>query len=85
MIAKAIYILCACTSLFCFVLLLRGYLRMRTRILAWSCAGFLAFAVSNVLLVVDLLVLPAFDLLLFRNAATLAGVVLLLCGLISGV
>jgi len=83
MIAKAIYVLCAITSLFCFVLLLRGYVRMRTRVLAWSSAGFLAFAIANILLVVDLIFLPQIDLLLVRNVATLAGVVLLLCGLIS--
>jgi len=83
MIAKAIYILCAVTSLFCFVLLFRGYLRMRTRILAWSSAAFLALAVSNVLLVLDLLILPHVDLLIIRNVVTFAGVLLLLCGLIS--
>jgi hypothetical protein len=83
MIAKAIYILCAVTSLFCFVVLFRGYRRVRTRMLAWSSASFLAFAVSNLLLVVDLILLPDVDLLLLRNLVTLIGVLLLLCGLIS--
>lgn len=83
MIAKAIYILCAITSLFCFVLLLRGYLRMKTRILLWSSAAFLALTLSNLLLVADLVFLPEIDLLVVRNTCTLLGVLLLLCGLIT--
>ncbi len=83
MIAKSIYILCAITSLFCFVLLIRGYWRMRTRILLWSSAAFLAFTLSNFILVIDLVVLPQVDLLALRNAVTLIGVLLLLFGLIG--
>lgn len=83
MIAKSIYALCAVTSLFCFVLLLRGYWRMRTRILLWSSAAFFALTLSNFLLVVDLVFLPEIDLSFLRNAVTLIGVVLLLFGLIG--
>ncbi len=85
MIAKSIYVLCAMTSLLCFVLLFRGYLRWRTRILLSSSAAFLAFGIANILLVIDLIVLPDVDLLLLRNIATLAGVALLLWGLIGDV
>lgn len=83
MIAKVIYVLCALTSLFCFAMLFRGYLRHRTGILLSSSVAFLAFAAANVLLVVDLLLLPDVDLLILRNAVTLLGVVLLVWGLIA--
>ncbi len=82
MIAATIYFLCAATSLVCFGLLLRGYFRTRARLLLWSSAGFFAFAISNVLLVLDLVFLPDVDLAIYRDGATFVGLVLLLCGLI---
>ena len=82
MTVETIYVLCAVTSLFCFGLLFRGYLRMRTPILLWSSAAFLLLTISNFLLVLDLMILPNVNLLLFRNLVTLIGVVLLICGLI---
>ncbi|HET7625013.1 MAG TPA: DUF5985 family protein [Verrucomicrobiae bacterium] len=77
-----VYILCALTSIACTVLLLRGYARTGMPLLFWSGAAFFAFAISNSLLVADLVVLPQYDLLLFRLAVNLAGVILLLYGLI---
>lgn len=82
MTAEAIYVLCAATCLFCFGLLLRGFMRTGNRLLLWSSAGFLAFTIANVLLVLDLVFFKNLDLLLYRNVATLLGLVLLLCGLI---
>lgn len=83
MIAKVIYCLCSVTSLFCFVALLRGYRRYRTRILLVTSAGFLAFALANGILVVDLIFLPDLSLLLLRNVVTLLGILLLIWGSIS--
>lgn len=83
MIAESIYILCAITSLFCFVLLLRGYLRVRTRILFFGAVSFLLFTIANAVLVADLIFLPQFNLLPMRNLLTLLAVVLLAWGLIS--
>lgn len=82
MTAEVIYVLCAATSLFCFALLLRGYFRTQSRLLLWSSAGFFAFMVANLLLVLDLVFLPRTDLSLLRSGVTLIGVVLLLCGLL---
>lgn len=82
MTAEVIYILCAATSLFCFVLLFRGFLRTRAALLLWSAVAFLAFTVTNILLVLDLIFLPRIDLSLYRNAVTLFGVALLIYGLI---
>ncbi len=83
MIAKCIYVLCAVTSLFCFGLLLRGYLRMRTRILFLGTVAFLLFTAANTLLIADFVWLPNVNLLPLRNVATLFAVVLLLWGLMS--
>jgi hypothetical protein len=83
MVAILVYILCATTSAACSFLLLRHYKRSRSRLLLWSGISFICFALSNALLFVDLILLPNVDLSLWRNLATLAGLGILLYGLIS--
>lgn len=78
----AVYILCAATSLTCAVMLLRSYLKTRARLLLWSGLCFVALTANNVLLFVDLIVVPNVDLSLWRHIATLSGLVLLLYGMI---
>jgi hypothetical protein len=80
--ANLVYILCALTSVACMLLLWRGYGKTRLPLLFWSGAAFLAFALANVLLFMDLVMFPQHDLLLYRQTLTLIGVVLLLYGLI---
>ena len=81
--ASAVYLLCLFASLVCAGLLVRSYLRNRTRLLLWSAACFSLLALNNLLLVADLLVFPAtIDLLIVRNLASLAGVSTLLYGFI---
>jgi hypothetical protein len=80
--AETVYLLCALTSIACTVLLLRGYHRTRFPLLFWSGAAFLAFAAANILLFIDLVMFPQFNLLIWRQAITGAGVALLLYGLI---
>lgn len=80
--AEAVYILCALTSAACAVLLLRSYGRTRMRLLLWSGLCFVALAVSNLLLFVDLVVIPGRDLSLARSGIALVGVATLLYGLI---
>ena len=80
--AEAVYILCALTSMACAVLLLRGYSRSRLRLLLWSGLCFVALAVSNLVLFVDLVVVPGMDLSLVRSSLALVGVATLLYGLI---
>ena len=82
MTAIAVYILCVMTSTFCATLLLREYLRTQARLLFWSSLAFAAFALHNALVFMDLVVLPAVDLSLFRATAALLAVALLLYGLI---
>jgi hypothetical protein len=80
--AEAVYILCALTSIACTVLLLRGYRRSGQRLLLWSGLCFAALAVSNLVLFVDLVMVPGLDLSVWRNSIALVGVATLLYGLI---
>jgi hypothetical protein len=80
--AEAVYILCSLTSLACTILLLRGYLRSRVRLLLWSSLCFLGLTVSNVLLFIDLVTLPHLDLSGWRSLMTLIAQIVLIYGLI---
>jgi len=76
-----IYSLCALTSLACAIMLLRGYLQSRARLLFWSTLCFVGLTTSNVLLVIDRFVLPEVDLYTPRLAAALVGFLLIVFGL----
>ena len=80
--ATLVYALCALTSLACAVLLLRGYASSRARLLLWSGLCFAGLAANNVLLLIDKRVMPTLDLSLWRSLPALAGVALLLYGLV---
>ncbi len=80
--AEAVYLLCAATSIGCAFLLLRGYRASRTRLLFWVGLCFLGFAINNVMLFIDLIMLPNVDLFWFRNTPAIAGLLILLYGLI---
>ncbi|HEY6922127.1 MAG TPA: DUF5985 family protein [Steroidobacteraceae bacterium] len=80
--AELVYVLCAATSILCTVLLLRGYLASRTRLLFWASLCFAGLALNNILLFLDLSVLPDIDLFWWRTWAALLGMMVLLFGLI---
>ncbi len=80
--APAVYILGALTSLACAVLLWRGYVRTRTRLLFWSALCFSGLAVSNSLLFLDLVIFPGTDLYVWRLVTAAVSLLLLLFGLI---
>lgn len=80
--AAAVYVLCALTSLACAVLLLRGFATRGVRLLLWSGLGFIWFAVGNAMLVADLVIFPDRDLQLLREVPVLAGIIILLYGLV---
>jgi hypothetical protein len=80
--ATIVYALCALTSLACAVLLLRGYFSSRVRLLLWSGLCFAGLAANNVLLLIDKRVVPTMDLSLWRSLPALAGVAVLLYGLV---
>lgn len=82
MLANAIYALCALTSVMCAILLVRGYRESRVRLLFWSAWCFVGLALNNVLLLVDLRVLPDVDLQIWRSVPAVIGTALLVYGLV---
>lgn len=80
--AECIYILCGLTSLLCALLLLRGYLHTKMRLLLWSALCFFGLTVNNILLFLDKIELPNVDLSLWRSISALVALLLLLYGLI---
>jgi len=77
-----VYGLCLAASLFCAILLVRGYLKHRTKLLLWSAACFLLLALNNFLMTLDVFVLPNVDLGWARNITFLAAIATLLYGFI---
>lgn len=80
--AEFVYILATLTSAACAWMLLRAYSRTHVRLLFWSGIAFIGFALNNALLYIDILVLPAADLSVWRLLPTVAGLGLLCYGLI---
>lgn len=80
--AGIIYTLCAMTAVLCAVLLLRGFRKSKHRLLLWGGICYVGLTFSNVLLVIDKLVVPLTDLSTFRYLVTLVAICILLFGLI---
>ena len=77
-----IYLLCFATSAACAYLLVRSYVETRARLLLWSALCFVLLAVNNFLVVIDIVVLPAVNLVPLRQLAALTAVSVLLFGFI---
>jgi hypothetical protein len=78
-----IYVLCMLASAACAWLLMRSYVRNWTRLLLWSSICFIFLALNNLLLVIDLVVLPTtVDLSIPRQLTALLAVTILLAGFI---
>ena len=80
--AEIVYAIGIITSAACTWLLFRGYLRSRVRLLLWSALAFAGLSISNVLLYVDLLVLPETDLSSWRLLPVVVSLSVLCYGLI---
>lgn len=80
--AAAVYILGTLVALACAVLLLRGYLSGRKKLLLWSSVCFFGLSISNFLVFVDLVIFPDVDLYLWRLIAGAVAMMFLLYGLI---
>jgi hypothetical protein len=80
--AEAVYILCAITSLACASLLTRASLRIRSNLVLWSAVCFAALAANSVLVVVDQMVLPQYDLRPLRLGVAVIGLLVLVAALI---
>ena len=80
---SAVYLLCFATSIACLVLLIRSYRRTHTRLLLWSALCFVFLSLNNLLLFIDVVVLPTeVDLLPLRQITSIAAVGVLLWGFI---
>jgi hypothetical protein len=77
-----VYFLCFLGSGLCAYLLVSSFWRSRDRLLGWSALCFCLLAANNLLVFVDLIVLPRFDLVVFRALTSLLAVGVLLYGFI---
>lgn len=78
----AVYVLCFLTSGACAYLLARNYRRTGARLLMWSALCFSFLALNNLVVFIDLLVLPDVDLALLRLCFSFAAVSVLLFGFV---
>lgn len=79
--AEFVYILCAVTSLLCAILLWRGFKTNRNQLLFWSSICFIGFALNNILVFIDIVSLPQYDLSSLRILPALVGISALIYGL----
>lgn len=79
-IPTLVYLLSFLASLVCAILLGRSYVRTRTPLLFWSAMCFTLLAVVNLIVVVDMVILPDADLRPVRLWLTLIAVSVLLFG-----
>ncbi len=80
---KLVYALCIFTSLVSALLLGRGYLRTRIRLLLWSAICFSFLTLSNCFVYLDLVAYPAIDLRPVRDLLTFCGLGVLITGMIK--
>ncbi|HUK57805.1 MAG TPA: DUF5985 family protein [Stellaceae bacterium] len=81
-IQSGVYLLCFLTSFAAMVLVYRSYVENRSRLLLWSAWGFVALAVNNALLFIDIVLLPDVSLLPLRHVSSLVAVGLFLYGFV---
>jgi Family of unknown function (DUF5985) len=77
-----LYSLCFLTSVACCLLLIRSYQRTMSKLLLWSAGCFVFLALNNLLVIVDLILLPSIDLSTVRILTTLLAVSTLLVGFV---
>lgn len=77
-----VYLLCFATAVACAALVLRSWRRTRVGLLLWTGLCFVGLALNNLLLFVDLVLVPTVDLSLLRTLPALAGTAVLLFGMI---
>jgi hypothetical protein len=80
--SESVFVLCTTTSALCTVLLLRAYRRTHAQLLIWSALCFLLLTVNNLLVFLDLVMLPNTDLSLVRLMSSLLATSLLVFGFV---
>jgi hypothetical protein len=78
----AVYLLCFATSGACAILLGRAYRKTSARLLFWSCLCFGLLACNNLVVILDMLVIPTVDLRALRIGFALAAVAVLIIGFV---
>ena len=78
----AVYVLGILTSLLCAWLLLRGYFRVKKKLLLWSGLCFVGLTISNLLVFLDLVLFPEIDLYRWRLITAAIAMLTLVYGLI---
>lgn len=78
----ASYFLCMLTSALCAFLLFRAHRHNHLHILFWSGWCFVGLTVTNFIVILDRIVFPTVDLMLWRLGSQLLALSLLLYGLI---
>lgn len=79
---EAVYTLCFVTTAAVAFLLIRGYRRSGARLLLWCGLGFVGLCLNNLMLIADVMAFPQIDLSAYRALPALAGMFLLVFGLI---
>ena len=82
MINLIVTCLCALTAMLCAILSFRGYARSKYKLLLWSGLCFAALALSNLLMVADIYLLPNYDFGIVRLFLGLLAMLVLIYGLI---
>lgn len=70
--------LAALTSIACTVFLFRAYAHTGLRLLLWSSLAFVFLSINNVLLFLDMNIIPTIDLRVWRLSANVVAVLFLL-------
>ena len=84
--APTVYLLCFLASVICAAMLARSFSRNHSRLVFWSAACFFLLAANNLLLVIDLVLVPkGTDLGVLRQLTSVAAVSTLLYGFIWNV
>lgn len=78
----AVYLLCAATCLLCTTMLFRGFARTRVRLLFWSGLCFAGLVLENIILYIDVVIVPDVDLSVWRKLPGLISLSLLIFGLV---
>lgn len=83
---EVVYSLCFLMAALCAGLLIRSYRAARSSLLMWSSLCFVGLAISNLVLVIDLVITgPETDLSMIRQGAALVALVLLVIGMVKEV
>ena len=77
-----VYLLCFVSSALCAYLLWNAFRRQRERLLLWSSLCFCFLALNNLLVFIDIILLPDMNLVPFRSLTALAAISLLIYGFI---